>query len=194
MPRAGWYGIRPVINLKPDVEIISGTGTESDPYRLKGDDDTPTSGTKLATRYSGEYIRFGIGENNLYQIVSHEIEGTTKIVSTAPLKEDGEYKILEFGDTLIYSINSSIGSFLNTKEYLMSENYLTSSQKNMIEDNIMWYLGEVDMYQNYKLAKYTSALSTKLTSNTTTAKIGLLRLGELMPTQFFTYNDEIESD
>ena len=194
MSRAGWYGIRPVINLKPDVEIISGTGTESDPYRLKGDDDTPTSGTKLATRYSGEYIRFGTGENNLYQIVSHEIEGTTKIVSTAPLKEDGEYKILEFGKRPIYSIYSSIGSFLNTKEYLTSEIYLTSSQKNMIEDNITWYLGEVDMYQNYKLAKYTSASSTKLTSNTTTAKIGLLRLGELMPTQFFTYNDEIESD
>ena len=183
LSRAGWYGIRPVINLKPDVEIISGTGTESDPYRLKGDDGTPESGTKLATRYSGEYIRFGTGENNLYQIVSHEIEGTTKIVSTAPLKEDGEYKILEFGKRPIYSINSSIGSFLNG-EYLTSEIYLTSSQKNMIEDNITWYLGEVDMYQNYKLAKYTSASSTKLTSNTTTAKIGLLRLGELMPTQF----------
>ena len=95
-------GIRPVINLQSSVEIVSGTGTESDPYRLKGDNDTPTSGTKLATRYSGEYIRFGTGDNNLYQIVSHEVEGTTKIISATSLKEDGEYKEIafdEWGDT-----------------------------------------------------------------------------------------------
>ena len=65
-------------------------------YRLKGDNDTPTSGTKLATRYSGEYIRFGTGENNLYQIVSHETDGLTKITSATPLKENGSYKKLAF--------------------------------------------------------------------------------------------------
>ena len=54
----------------------------------------------------------------------------------------------------------------------------------MIEDNTTWYLGTVDYGTNYKLAKYQSATSGTLTTDTTTAKVGLLRLGELMAGQF----------
>ena len=179
------YGGRPAINLKSSVEIVSGSGTASDPYRLKGDNDAPASGTKLATRYSGEYIRFGTGENNLYQIVSHETEGATKIVSATPLKENGSYKLIGFdsNSVLNYSSNTTMGTFLNG-EYLTSGNYLTTAQVNMIEDNTTWYLGTVGDGTSYKLAKYASATSTNLTSNTTTAKVGLLRLGELNSGQF----------
>ena len=179
------YGGRPAINLKSSVEIVSGSGTASDPYRLKGDNDTPESGTKLATRYSGEYIRFGTGENNLYQIVSHETEGATKIVSATPLKENGSYKLIGFdsNSVLNYSSNTTLGTFLNG-EYLTSGNYLTTAQVNMIEDNTTWYLGTVGDGTSYKLAKYASATSTNLTSNTTTAKVGLIRLGELNSGQF----------
>ena len=214
-------GCRPTINLKSNVEIVSGSGTASDPYRLKGDDDTPAAGTKLTTRYSGEYIRFGTGDNNLYQIVSHETEGTTKIVSATPLKESGSYKTIQFDngssstaikdfsssiyrkmsnyenyiaapdvgvpggtpDNPLYSSSNTIGSFLNG-EYLTSGNYLTTAQVNMIEDNTTWYLGTVGAGTSYKLAKYASATSTNLTSNTTIAKVGLLRYGELNSGQF----------
>ena len=182
-------GGRPTINLKSSVEIVSGSGTASDPYRLKGDNDTPASGTKLATRYSGEYIRFGTGENNLYQIVSHETEGTTKITSAIPLKESGTYKTMAFASSgSNYSSSNTIGAFLNG-EYLTSGNYLTTDQVNMIEDNTTWYLGTVGHVTsyNYKLAKYASATSSNLTSNTTTAKVGLLRLGELNSGQFDRY-------
>ena len=54
----------------------------------------------------------------------------------------------------------------------------------MIEDNTTWYLGTVGGGANYKLAKYQDATSSNLTTSTTTAKIGLLRLGELMAGQF----------
>ena len=174
------FGIRPVINLQSSVEFASGTGTASDPYRLKGDNDAPVSGTKLATRYSGEYIRFGTGENNLYQIVSHEVEGTTKIISATSLKEDGEYKEIAFdesGDTS-YSDSNTIGAFLNG-EYLRSGSYLTTDQVNMIENDTTWYLGVIESSANYKLAKYINTSGTTLTSNRTTATIGLPRFGEL---------------
>ena len=173
--------IRPAINLKSSVEVVSGSGTETDPYRLKGDKDTPAAGTKLATRYSGEYIRFGTGENNLYQIVSHEILGTTKIVSATPLKESGSYKKMAFASSEVnYSSNNTIGAFLNG-EYLTSGSYLTTDQVNMIEDSTTWYLGTVgsETNYNYKLTKYANASGTALVSNTTVAKVGLLRLGEL---------------
>ncbi len=179
----GSNGGRPAINLKSSVEIVSGSGTASDPYRLKGDNDTPASGTKLATRYSGEYIRFGTGENNLYQIVSHETEGTTKIVSAIPLKENYNKQIAFASSGVNYSSSNTIGAFLNG-EYLTSGSYLTTDQVNMIEDNTTWYLGTVGNGTSYKLAKYASASSATVTSNTTTAKVGLLRLGELNSGQF----------
>ncbi len=180
------HGIRPVVNLNPNIKIVAGDGSEENPYRLEGDNDNNLEGVKLNTRYSGEYITFGTGENNLYRIVSHETEGLTKITSAEPLKENGNYKSLAFGGNVNYSSTNTIGSFLNG-EYINSGTYLTEEQVNMIEDNTTWYLGAVANGQNYKLAKYTDINMTSLTSNTTIAKVGLLRFGELMAGQFVEY-------
>ena len=177
------YGVRPSINLKPKIKIVSGSGTREDPYRLMGDNDNNLEGTKLNTRYSGEYIRFGTGESSLYRIVSHETDGLTKITSVAPLKENSTFKTISFGDDVYYSNANTIGSFLNG-EYLDSGSYLTEEQVNTIEDNTTWYLGTVRNGSSYRLAKYTDTNMSSLTSNITNAKVGLLRLGELMAGQF----------
>ena len=175
--------IRPSINLKPEIKIVSGDGSEENPYRLEGDNDINLKGTLLNTRYSGEYISFGTGENNLYRIVSHETEGLTKITSAEPLKENGKFKTMAFGDGVYYSNTNEVGSFLNG-EYLDSGNYLTSEQVNMIEDNTTWYLGTVGSGASYRLAKYGDINMSNLTSNITISKVGLLRLGELMGGQY----------
>lgn len=182
------YGIRPSINLNPEIKIVGGNGTEDNPYRLEGDNDTNLEETKLNTRYSGEYIRFGVGENNLYRIVSHETEGLTKVTSAYPLKENNNFKEILFDENrnVNYSNNNTIGTFLNG-EYLNSDNYLTNEQVNMIENNTTWYLGNVYFYQSYKLAKYTDTAESTLTSKTTVAKIGLLRYSELMAGQFNSF-------
>ena len=57
----------------------------------------------------------------------------------------------------------------------------------MIEDNTTWYLGQVGKGTSYKLTKYIDATGNTLTSSTTTAKVGLLRFGELMAGQFERY-------
>ena len=176
------FGTRPSINLKSAVKIIDGDGTADNPYRLEGDNDSPT-GALLSTRYSGEYISFGTGENNLYRIVSHENGTGTKITSAIPLKANGNYKTIAFGSNVTFSKDNTIGTFLNG-DYLTSGTYLTSDQVNMIEDNTTWYLGTVGSGTNYKLAKYQDATSSSLTTSTTTAQIGLLRLGELMAGKF----------
>ena len=184
------YGIRPSINLQSTVKIIDGSGTEEDPYRLMGDDDKDLEGTLLNTRYSGEYISFGAGDNNLYRIVSHETENLTKITSVEPLKENGNIKLIKFGENNIYSSTNTIGSFLNNDYLNSSSGYLTSAQVNMIEDNTIWYLGKVDNKSSYKLAKYIDIEMTNTTTSTN-AKVGLLRYGELMSIQVDTnYNDE----
>ena len=174
-------GIRPSINLKPEIKIVNGEGTNDNPYRLEGDNDINLEGTLLNTRYSGEYIRFGNDENNLYRIVSHETEGLTKITNVVPLKENGTFKTISFGDTYNYSSTNTIGAFLNG-EYLT--NYVGNDYINMIEENTTWYLGNVNSGSNYKLSKYQDESGETLITNTTIAAVGLLRLGELMSSQF----------
>ena len=183
-------GSRPSINLKSAVKIIDGDGTVDNPYRLQGDNDSPT-GALLSTRYSGEYISFGTGENNLYRIVSHENGTGTKITSAIPLKDSGSYKKLIFGSNVTFSKDNTIGAFLNG-DYLTSGTYLTSDQVNMIEDNTTWYFGTVGRGANYKLAKYQDATGSNLTTSTTTAKIGLLRIDELMAGQFDKYGNNTD--
>ena len=174
-------GIRPSINLKSSVKIVGGNGTIDNPYRLKGDNDSNLSGTKLNTRYSGEYISFGTGDNNLYRIVSHETEGLTKVVSAEPLRKSGIFLTSMFGDDISYSNNNTIGTFLNG-EYLNSGDYLTSYHVNMIEDRTTWYLGTVGGGENYRLSKYIDTNMSEYATSTN-AKVGLLRLGELMAGQ-----------
>ena len=172
--------VRPAINLKSEIKIVDGNGTEDNPYRLMGDNDKDLNGAKLNTRYSGEYVSFGIGENTLYRIVSHEVEGLTKIANSTYLKSNGNPVYISFGNNPNFSVTSTMGAFLN-REYL--NNYLSEKNRNMIENNTTWYLGKVTGSASYKLAKYIDVSSNILTTNVTTSSVGLLRLGELMAGQ-----------
>ena len=179
-------GVRPSVNLKSNVKIVDGDGTVDNPYRLNGDNDTELSGTLLSSRYSGEYIKFGNDENNLYRIVSHENGAGTKIVSDKPLKSSGTFITSTFGNNATYSSTNTIGTFLNG-DYLA--NYVDSSYSSMIEDSTTWYFGTVGNGTSYKLAKYTDTAMSSTTTSITNAKVGLLRLGELMAGQFDRYSN-----
>ena len=181
------YGIRPVINLQANIRVVDGNGTADNPYRLDGDNDTNLSGTLLNTRYSGEYIQFGTGENDLYRIVSHEVENLTKITSDKPLKDSTGVFIksaFDSNSSTDYSTATTLGTFLNN-EYLID--YIGNPYTDMIEDNTTWYLSSIESGQSYKLAKYTDTTATTLTPKITTAKIGLFRFGELMAGQSDRY-------
>ena len=187
-PSSVSVGARPSINLKSNVKIVDGDGTIDNPYRLNGDNDTDLSGTLLSSRYSGEYIKFGTDENNLYRIVSHENGTGTKIVSAEPLKSSGEFITMNFGSNTTFSSSNTIGAFLNN-DYLNTENgYLMVEDIAMIEDSTTWYLGTVGNGTSYKLAKYADTSMAGYTKSTD-AKIGLLRMGELMSGQFDRYGN-----
>ena len=180
------FGIRPSINLKSNIKIVDGDGSKEKPYRLEGDNDANLSGTLLSNRYSGEYISFGTGENNLYRIVSHETEGLTKITSAEPSKENNTFKIISFGEGVYYSNSNVIGNFLNS-EYLTD--YIGDNYIYMVENSSTWYLGTVSVGGSYKLAKYMDTNMSEYTTSTE-AQIGLLRLGELMAGQFNKYGND----
>ena len=177
------WGIRPAVNLKSNIKITSGIGTSDNPYRLEGDSDIVIEGTLLSTRYSGEYINFGIGNNKLYRIVSHENGNGTKIVSDLPLmNSSSEFLASPFDTTsLYYSADTTIGKFLNGT-YLTADTYLSSTMIKLIDDGT-WYSGTVFSGESYKFAKYGDINSKEVVSTNSTAKVGILRIGELMSNQ-----------
>ena len=64
----------------------------------------------------------------------------------------------------------------------------------MISDNTIWYLGTVGLGENYRLAKYTDTSMSGTTANITNAKVGMLRIGELMAGQFNRYSLKGETE
>lgn len=179
-------GVRPAINFQAEIQIAYGDGTESNPYRLEG--DTPESGG-LSTRYSGEYVSFGTGDNSLYRIVSHEIDGTTKIVSVNPIADDSSTFHTETYGSYIYQTDIELGFFLNN-DFL--NQYLESYQSGMLYEDATWYLGTVLDGESYMRAKYLDDEGNDLAADTAVAKVGLLRYGELFATTGeFKTNDDI---
>ena len=174
------YGVRPAVNLKSTVKIVDGDGSLDNPYRLENDNDVPESGTKLSTRYSGEYVKFGSDSKSLYRIVSHEFGqfGGTKIVSDVPIEELGNVPFDNSGETdFSYSL---VQDTLNTD---FASGYLTADQKNMVESTT-WYLGTVGSGDSYLNAKYSDPANSTLTTTVYNGNYGLLRYGELMSGQF----------
>ncbi len=184
--------IRPVINLKANLLIASGNGTASNPYRLLGDNDQEVNliNKNINTRYSGEYVRFNSED---YRIM--KIEGNlTKIVKVDYFKSGGTNLSKAFapsGNTL-YSASISEGTsywggYLNDASTGWYST-LDASNQNMIETGT-WYSGTIVAITSYKLSICATVTAGTLTSTciktteSTTAKVGLIRIGEMFSTQ-----------
>lgn len=172
--------VRPVINLKNTVKVSAGSGTVDNPYRLTGDSDSNLNSKKLNTRYSGEYVKIGTGDNSLFRIVSHEDGNGTKITSNEGLKEGSRYYSFSPSNDLKYWLETSVEG----------DNLLPEELTNLVNPNSTWYLGQtyetcdygdcVSLDSNYWLAKYKDKSMTDPVDQTFTSKYGLLRFGELM--------------
>lgn len=194
-------GIRPVVNLLPTVKIVAGTGTEDDPYRLEGDNDTDLTGTLLSKRYSGEYVKFGNEDNRLFRIVSHEGYSTntdeiiTKLTSAVPIKISGSYVTRTFdrGGSSTFSGNTTISNFLegNKSDYLNMD-YTTEDYSQDLLDTYKMFIAPYTQGTSYRLIKYTDTTMNEESTNYVDSEIGLLRVGELMAGQFDTINNNTE--
>ncbi|MBR3511645.1 MAG: hypothetical protein IKN74_01640 [Clostridia bacterium] len=127
------YGIflRPVVTLKPEVEIYGGSGTKADPYNIRIRDDGSTSesstgGTRYLTTnaYVGQYVNYGITYNTAdagntktgWRILSMAQDGDVDIVKLisngTPLDVTGPSTVtLPDGG----AFNSNKAKFINTQ-------------------------------------------------------------------------------
>ena len=128
-PSSYSFGGRPVINLQSTIQLSGGTGTVSDPYRIKGDQEEITPNTTLiSTRQSGEYLKLSSEETApMFRIVDKEkINGTTstKIVLNDYVRDvndvDADSNITE---ALMLNFSSSDEHELWTEVDKTNENY-----------------------------------------------------------------------
>lgn len=107
-----YYGVLPIITLDMDVELISGTGTKNDPYRIDATKDYAI----------GSYVKL---DNDMWRIIKNNETNIT-------LSLDNELdKLMSFGNTTMYdsSLNGSLAYYLN------NDYYNSLSYKDSIVDN-----------------------------------------------------------
>ena len=190
------YGVRPSIYLKSGVQLIGGTGTLNDPYRIKGDQEEAKANiTLINTRQSGEYVNFN---KELYRIVGIE-NGTTKLIKDDYVKDESSTILLK-----AVASSTTFGKDTNTRSDNYWDYYLNNTWKLAIEDTYENMLLEGTYYTksltggNYKgtacltISNTTSIKDCAKTGiSTWTGYVGLPRYGEMFASQTrdYTYSN-----
>ncbi len=150
-----YIGIRPVVNFNNDVAIISGDGTKTNPYRLKGDNEKYFANLPLNSRISGEYVSYN---GLLFRIVTIK-DSNTKLVSV------NNVAVSKFDDYVSnYNKSTDIQGYLNNS-WLSS---LDSNYSSMLTEGSI-NNGNVQLGSSYKTSQNTSFQ----------ASVGLLTVGDL---------------
>ena len=170
------YGVRPVVNLNDETQVLGGIGSKSNPYTIKGDILIGKEFEKLSNRMSGEYLLFnGIK----YRIIGSEKmnnEKLTKVImADYSINNNRINESQVFGNNGVFSTTTGIGNYLdNWYKTSIPEDY-----RKMIateNDGIFWYQGpDNGTGNNYLLTKSGTSIS---------ATIGLPYYGEMFSTQF----------
>ena len=149
-------GVRPVITINYNTELLSGKGTEKNPYVIE-QHDVKT----LADVYIGNYVSF----NNVTYKVVNRTEDSTKVAGTAVLADEEGDLLKSFGGSSnIYSTKSkTIGKYLN-------EEYFKGIENNSYIVDGKWYTGNLELGNLDYVNKYASSV---------TAKVGMLSLADM---------------
>ena len=187
------YGVRPSINLKATIKILSGSGTKENPYKIEGDkEETTINTTKLNTRTIGEYVIFDEdGDNStkeIYRIVEIDNEGFVKLNKNDYIKNGTTTVLKAFSTSEVFGTDSSNSDdywdyYLNKTWY----NNLNSTSKNMISEG-KYYIKSMKSY-SYKSSLCDEDNTTETTNkctkttNTWSGYVGLPRYGEMFASQ-----------
>lgn len=149
-------GVRPVITINYNTELLSGKGTKTNPYVIEKHDIKT-----LGDVYVGNYVKVN---QNVYKVVNRT-EDTTKVASAEVLHDDEGDLVKSFGGTSNKYANKSktIGGYLNS-EYLKGlelDKYIVDSK---------WYIGNLELGKLDYVNKYSSNVQ---------AKVGMLSLGDM---------------
>ncbi len=154
------YGVRPVINLKKDINFISGDGSQSNPYIID-----KNYSNLLSSKRVGEYVNYS-GYN--FRIIEKD-NSNVKLALDGFIKNNDDNLSIIFSDNNPnFNIFDGIGYYLNNDFYNSLENkeYIVSSK---------WYTG---VYVN----DYTSVYNSFVDAN-----VGLLKVGDFYINDYQNY-------
>ena len=193
-------GIRPVINLKTSVQIASGSGTKTDPYRLVGDKASGKSNEKINTRLSGEYVNF---DGKKFRIMNIEDNDTTKLLSYDYLRDENSEVIEKPFSNVRTDVYYGSGTTMDTNNWAGYLNdtsangwygKISSKYKNMLVKGT-YYLGSIgnvgadSIFKDYRFSvcktvnNDTTIKTCQKTSKTWTGYVGIPRIGEMYASQ-----------
>lgn len=157
------YGVRPVITISGTATVISGNGTEDNPYNL----DSVTDKV-LSNKLIGNYITYS---GYTWRIIDKE-EDAIKVVLDGYIKDMDVPYLTKFGNTSYCSLKKGMCNYLNTSFYesLDKKEYIVEHEFNT---------GTYDKSSNYD---YNS-----IANNKETLYVGLLQLGELFVNDYSKY-------
>ena len=173
------YGVRPVINISPDVVITGGDGVintnwnnESGPYILNEDKSTNITGKLSENSTNGEYVLLA---GKKYRIVDYDSNGNTKLILDGYYEENGEVFEMEYGSNNVFSTSRGIGQKLNGDVL----NWLvpTTTDRNKLV-TYTWYQNTFNYGDSYEVS-----LNETSPYRTTSAMVGTIRIGELLAAQ-----------
>ncbi len=117
-------GVRPVISIRKESDVVGGDGTVGDPYIIKGNKKTLKVGSKVSEARTGEYIRYS---GYTFRVIGKEKDGTTKVImdgvlqnSVLPFNENGEASSYNMDNksNIGYKINSDLSKYISSKSFV----------------------------------------------------------------------------
>ena len=180
--------VRPVVNLKSNIELSGGSGTKDEPYTILGDKEQATANTTLLnTRTVGEYVAFeedgDISTKEIYRIVSIE-DGKVKLNKNDYIKSDDVVLAKVFSTSTTYGGGNSNDYW---DYYLNNTWYNSLAQKNMLDTGTYYIKSSSGFFYKDFLCNADATIETtkscEKTTNTWSGYVGLPRYGEIFASQ-----------
>lgn len=167
------YTVRPVITISSGSVLLSGKGTEDEPYKI-----LEVKPTMLEDATINAYISYS---NQVFKIIDNSGDAT-KVALNGVIKENDTDVVKTFGGK-----NNKYSNAKNTVGYYLNNTYLkTLDSKNIIKSN--WYIGALSLDN----LDYNSEKDTKVN-----LYVGMLSLGDMFVgdvSNVLTLSRGIESD
>lgn len=147
-------GVRPTMNLKSNIVISKGNGSDSSPYIIKGTTTRVKAGSKVSNLKIGEYVNYS-GFN--WRVSNKKDDGNIQLVLDDTITSNEGYLLLGFGtDGKYYSTNNKTN--LGYKLVNEGSKYINTKLLKKQKFKVYNYKGNATYNSNVNYSNYTTKL------------------------------------
>jgi len=147
-------GVRPTMNLKSNIVISKGNGSDLSPYIIKGTATRVKAGSKVSNLKIGEYVNYS-GFN--WRVSNKKDDGNIQLVLDDTITSNEGYLLLGFGtDGKYYSTNNKTN--LGYKLVNEGSKYINTKLLKKQKFKVYNYKGNATYNSNVNYSNYTTKL------------------------------------